>query len=302
MNRKFLKLILFSVLTVFVLSASWYFFKPYDLTVTFNYKTLPGTINQTVKSWSTSLKESKITESESIHSIKQHIDFEDTSHIYDWQFIRENDSITKISVGIIDTKSNFKTRLVGLFQNSDLSERSEKTIKSFTKVLEDHLEAHDVKIDGESMSPSTYCAYIPIKTEQFKKAKGMMLNYGLLSTVLLENNIKLNGSPIIEIVDWDMKTDSIHYNFCFPIVQQDSLPKHPSIKFKKLDGKKSIKATYHGNYISSDRAWYALLDYAEQNSIEIDKTPVEVFHNNPMQGGDDRLWKTEVYMPIKKQN
>lgn len=302
MKSKFSKIILYSILVFFVLITSWYFFKPYDFTVTFEYKTLPGTINQTVKSWSTSVKNSEIIESNSINSIKQRIDFEDKSHIYNWQFLPINDSITKVSIGILDTKSNFKTRFLDLFQNTDLKERSKETINNFTIVLEDHLEAHDIKIDGEGKSPSTYCAYVSVKAKQFKKAKGMMLNYGLLSTVLLESDIKLNGSPIIEIVDWDIKTDSIHYNFCFPIIKQDSLPEHPSVKFKKLDGQKSIKATYHGNYISSDRAWYALLKYAKQNAIEIDKTPVEVFYNNPTLGGDDKLWKTEVYMPIKEND
>lgn len=302
MNNKFSKLILFSVLTVFVLSASWYFFKPYEDTVTFDYKTLPGTINQTVKAWSISLKDSEIIESKSINSIKQRIDFENTSHIYNWKFSPVNDSITEVSIRILDTKSNFKSRFLDLFQTTDVSKKSKLKIQSFIKVLEDHLKAHDIKIDGESRSPSTYCAYIPVKAKQFQKAKGMMSNYGLLSSVLLESGIKLNGSPIIEIVDWDIETDSIHYNFCFPIVKQDSLPEHPSVKFKNLDGQKSIKATYHGNYISSDRAWYALLKYAKENSIEVDKTPVEVFYNNPMQGGDDRLWKTEVYMPLKELN
>ena len=96
-----------------------------------------------------------------------------------------------------------------------------------------------------------------------------------------------------------IKNDSIQYNFCFPIKQSDSLPKHPEIKYKRYYEKDAIKATYNGNYITSDRAWYALKEYADRNNIEIDLTPIEIFYNNPNMGGDELQWKAEIFMPIK---
>ena len=69
---------------------------------------------------------------------------------------------------------------------------------------------------------------------------------------------------------------------------------------KQYNGVKAIKATYNGNYITSDRAWYALLDYAEKNDILIDKKPLEVFYSNPNFGGDELLWEAEIFMPIKE--
>ena len=56
---------------------------------------------------------------------------------------------------------------------------------------------------------------------------------------------------------------------------------------------------YNGNYITSDRAWYELLDDAERKNIEVHQTPVEVFYNNPNYGGDELNWKAEIYMPLK---
>ena len=62
--------------------------------------------------------------------------------------------------------------------------------------------------------------------------------------------------------------------------------------------KKALMAIYNGNYITSDRAWYALLDYAEKNEIPITGLPLEIFYNNPNMGADEKNWKAEVFMPF----
>ena len=72
------------------------------------------------------------------------------------------------------------------------------------------------------------------------------------------------------------------------------------IQYKQYNQVTALKAVYNGNYITSDRAWYALLDYAKQNNIAVNNNPVEVFYNNPNYGGDEMRWKAEIYMPIKE--
>ncbi len=169
----------------------------------------------------------------------------------------------------------------------------------FNKKLKQHIKNFRVTIKGESELKPTYCAYVPIKSTQVGKASGMMKNYSLLSTILVKNKVELNGKPFVEITHWDMEKDSIHYNFCYPIIKNDSLPEHQLIKYKQLEGKKALKAVYNGNYITSDRAWYALIDHAKNNNIEIEKKPVEIFYNNPNMGGDALQWKAEIYLPVK---
>ncbi len=80
-----------------------------------------------------------------------------------------------------------------------------------------------------------------------------------------------------------------------------SLPIHKDLKYKQFNSVKALKAIYNGNYITSDRAWYALLDKAEGKNIELAKTPIEVFYNNPNFGGNELLWKAEIFMPIKER-
>jgi len=279
----------------------WYLFiKPYDYLVTFKSKTFPGAINQTIKTWSLSLDNSTIIDQSDINNLKQRITFNDTTYLYKWKIIAVNDSTSKVKVYIKDEHHSLKNRILFPFSNTDFEKRTKNTLVDFNNKLNEHIKSFKVTIKGESEIKSTYCAYIPIKSKQLNKAKGMMQNYNLLSSFIFENNISLNGKPIVEITYWNMANDSIHYNFCYPIIKNDSLPVNKIIKYKNIENKKALKAIYNGNYISSDRAWYALMDYANSNNIKIDKKPLEIFYNNPNMGGNSIKWKAEVFLPIKK--
>jgi len=300
MNKKNLRNFGLIAFIALVALSVWYFSKPFDYRVTFESKALPGTINQSLKLWVKSLNNSEIIKSHSLNEIEQSIIDNEDLYTYRWQLEQKNDSITKVSVGIIDSNSSSTKRIATLFKNTKIKETSKANVKDFMEVLQEHLESHDVKVVGEANSPEVYCAYLSYKTEQMLKANEMMKNYVYLSNELLKNKIELQGNPMVEITKWDQKKDSINFNFCFPIVYQDSLPTHPEIKYKKIESQKSLKAIYHGNYISSDRAWYRLLQYAKKKNLTLIGKPIEVFHNNPIYGIDDRNWKTEIYMPLKE--
>ena len=83
--------------------------------------------------------------------------------------------------------------------------------------------------------------------------------------------------PFVEVTDWQMAKDSVSFNFCNPIFKTDSLPEIPGVFYKQIRARKALKAIYHGNYITSDRAWYALLNHAAKNQIEVDNQPFEIF-------------------------
>ena len=278
----------------------WYLFvKPYDYLITFKIKAIPGTINQSIKLWNSTLNDAHIIDSENLNTITQRVKFNDSLLIYNWRITSLNDSISKVKVYIKDETHSLKNKVEVLFINSNFKKRSKSSVKDFVSGLQDHIKNFKVTIDGKEGLDDTYCIYVLVKSSQFDKAKGMMIYYPLLTDFIVKNNIEPNGRPFVEVIDWNMKKDSIEYNFCFPIKNKDSLPIHKYLRYKQIDGFKALKATYNGNYITSDRAWYTLQDYAKNNNIEITNKPVEVFHNNPNMGGDALQWEAEVYMPIK---
>ena len=278
----------------------WYFIiKPYDYLVTFKVKTSAGTINQTIKLWNTSIANLNPVKQENIANLSQQIEVNDSIHNYKWSISSVNDSISKVNVYVTDKEHSFANRISIPFGTTDFEKRIEYTVTDFIAKLKEHLKKIKVTVVGKDTTRSTYAAYISVKGLQIEKARGMMQNYSLLTSVLSAENIEMNGTPFVEITNWNIQNDSIAYNFCFPVIKSDSLPIDPRIQYKQYSGVKALKASYNGNYITSDRAWYALLDYAGNNDIEIVKKPLEVFYSNPNFGGDELKWEAQIYLPIK---
>ncbi len=286
--------------TVLVLALLWYLFLyPADYLVRMQVKTFPGPIAQTLKLWDSTLPNAELTKKEGQLNFTQELVFGDSIHEYQWEIVPVHDSLSKIYVYARDKKHSFKNKFTVPFSETDFEKRTEATLLDFLNSLDEHIESFRVNVIGEAEIPGKFCACTQIKTPQIKKADGMMRDYSYLNNIMVREGLQLDGPPMIHIVDWDQENDQIRFNFCFPIVQQVALPEYPDIKYIAVRPKKGIKAEYFGNYQTSDRAWYALLDYAKKNNLEVNELPVEIFLNNPTIGGDALQWKAEIYMPLQ---
>jgi len=285
---------------LFIGLLAWYLFiKPYDYRVYFRAATFPGTINQTIKAWDQEQDSSSILQQGSLTDLTQRLTFHDSVHEYHWVIEPVTDSTSDVYVYAKDLNHGLRNRLFIPFSDTDFEKRTRKMILDFDEMLRQHVSKFKVRITGDATTKGTYCACIFERGRQVDKARGMMKNYPFLGSYLVDNDIPLNGPPFIEITQWDREHDSIAYNFCYPILKTDSLPIHPLLTYKIFPPRKAIKAIYNGNYITSDRAWYALLTYAAKNNRNITGLPIEIFHNNPNLGGDALDWTTEVFMPLK---
>ncbi|MEM7483681.1 MAG: GyrI-like domain-containing protein [Bacteroidota bacterium] len=299
MKRK-ISLVLFVVLSAALI---WYLFiKPTDYLVSFTVNTFPGTVNQTIKNWEKNMVVDAPLKEHGILNIEQQLRFGDSIVTYDWRIVPLTDSTSKVKVHIKDLDHSLMNKIMIPFTSTVIEKRSKKNLLDFNQYLNEHLKKFKVKIVGEDELKSTYCAYLAVKGLQSEKAFGMMRDFPFLSGFVKENGLKVNGNPFVEITKWDMVSDSIAYNFCFPILKQDSLPINKEIKYKNFESRRVLKAIYNGNYITSDRAWYKLLDYAEMNAIALEKKPIEVFQNNPNMGGNELEWIAEIYMPLKESD
>ena len=210
-----------------------------------------------------------------------------------------NDSITKVKVYVTDKANSFQNKLAIPFSETEFEKRSVRTVTDFMERLNEHIGDFKISsVDTAEIAPN-FCAFISVKTTQMGKASKMMYNFPILNGFLAKNKFETAGAPFIEITKWDRSNDSITYDFCYPIVKLDSLPTSPLIKYKDFKGVKGLKAIYNGNYITSDRAWYALLGWAKNQGVEVIEKPIEIFHSNPNFGGNELEWKAEVFMPLK---
>ena len=293
-----------AILSILLVGLGWYLFiKKYDYVVTFKEKTSPGTLFQGTLDWAENLKridsvDSKITFKQSFSSIIQELKTKDSTITFHWSYAGINDSITKVKVGIIDTENSLLNRLLLPFTANGIKQFSVSKLWHFKNSLDKHLKKHKVKIDGDAIMPEQFYAYISIESTLQQKAQNMIANNSYIMVFLKENNIQIIGKPIVEVVSWNIPEQKISYNYGFSIKEADSLPFHKDIKYKRILSKKAIKATYYGNYRTSDRAWFALYDYAKRNNLKIEEKPIEIFYDNPFSGGNELEWRAEVFMPL----
>ncbi|MBC9795176.1 GyrI-like domain-containing protein [Sinomicrobium sp. FJxs] len=276
----------------------WYLFiKPYDYLMTFTAKTSPGTIYTGIREWGNT--ENIITlENHHFSAITQQLKAGDSTLTFNWEMTSRNDSVTKVKVRVTDPEHSLRNKIAVLFTRSAIENISVNRVANFKKGLEEHLKTFRVKVNGISEIPKAFCACTTVRTRQPEKAQGMRQHYSTATDFLTTNGIRQKGVPRLEVNDWDIEDRIIRFNFCFPIQKSDSLPEGPGIFYKEIPSRKAIKATFHGDYSISDRAWFALLDYARRNHLNISAKPLEIFYSNPNTGTNPLGWKAEVFMPI----
>ena len=106
------------------------------------------------------------------------------------------------------------------------------------------------------------------------------------------------GKPYVEITKWDLDKEMIEFNYCFPIDKNTKDIENEVVKFKTLPAIKGLKATYFGNFRTSDRAWFALLDHAKLNDLKLENTVREHYMDNPFNGGEELQWETKIIIPF----
>jgi len=298
---------LFYVVSILVLIfITWYFMvKKYDYQIYFTAKTSPGIVYnniRAIKKWDSSNKFNDfiILNKKPFSDIQQLINLKDSTFIFEWRILAINDSISKIKVGIKDVNNSIKTRLLLLFHKPRFIIQSIEKIEGFRKELYNKSQSFKVSIKGLDTLPGySNAIYIPLKSKMRDKASEMFKKIIFLTMYMKEHQIKRIGDPFIEVTKWDIKNDSIYFNFGFPVEHRDVYPADSIIKIKSIKSKKALKAVFNGNYRISDRAWFVLYNYAKRHHIQTENEPFEIFLNDPHNGGSELDWKAAVYLPIK---
>lgn len=302
MNKKKYFLFLLILVPFFI----WYLlFKQSDYTINFKVKTATGVVFQGVKDWAKEMK--KVEQQNYTITQKKHFDFitvrttKNNQHThYYWNIKSINDSLTAVSVGIKEDENSIYNRLTAPLFPTHFKETQISKITEFKNNLKDHLSALKVKIEGEGTSDATFVAYLTLKTVLQEKAQNMIRYNSDLMVYFAKNKIEITGKPFCDVLNWDIEKEEITFDYCFPIDEKTPYIPDSNVKFKLIPAKKGLKATYYGNMRTSDRAWFALMDYAKARNIKLSNKPLEHFFANPFNGGDELSWETKIIIPFEK--
>ena len=130
----------------------------------------------------------------------------------------------------------------------------------------------------------------------------MVKDINYLEDFIEAYKLKLTGYPFVKITKWNEEADLVDFDFCFPVNLAQDIRPNSYIEFQQYPAVTSLKAIYNGNYRTSNLAWHELLAEAKQRDIEASRLPLEIFWNNPREGGDALNWKAEIFMPVSPTN
>lgn len=283
----------------------WYLFiKESDYRISFKVKTATGTVFQGINEWSAARLSSNkeayvILEKKNFGFIKQEMKKGKVTMEYTWDITSINDSVTNVNVGVKELDNSIYNRITVPFFSTDFKKSQIQKITDFRNGLNKHIESFKIKIDGEGTSEETYVAYINLKSVLQEKAQTMIMNDAIITGFLQQNNIEIVGKPYLEVQSWNLDKESLDFNYCFPIDKSRELIGNELVKFKTIPAVKGLQATYYGNFRTSDRAWFALFDYAKRHDIKLSNKPLEHFLANPFNGGDERTWETKIIIPFE---
>lgn len=283
----------------------WYLFiKESDYRISFKVKAATGTVFQGINEWSAAQLTNNnenyvILEKKTFSFIKQQMKKDKVAMEYTWDINSVNDSVTNVSVGIKDLNNSIYNRLTAPFFSTSFKKVQIQKITDFRNGLNKHTKNFKIKIDGEGSSKEVFVAYINLKSVLQEKAQTMIMNDAIITGFLQQNSIKVVDKPYLEIQNWNLDKETLDFNYCFPIDKNTKIIENDLVKFKMIPAVKGLQATYYGNFRTSDRAWFALLDYANRHDIKLSKKPLEHFLANPFNGGDELTWQTKIVIPFE---
>lgn len=283
----------------------WYFiWKPHDYNVSFSIPGTRGGVLNKIVEWEDwyfrpTFRTISVIAMKPFDLLTQEVRLGDTTYHLDWKFQRKNMGQVEVEVGIVDTQHSLSHRWQILWRDSQLEEEFVANMKEVGNGLVNYQKTYQTEVIGKDRFQKINYIYTPINTTRVEKANEMIRKNYPLSKYLKENNLALHGYPFVKVNTWDTETDSLHFDFCFPILSTENLV--PDVDQQIFPGTieaipDAIKAAFYGNYSNSHEAWFELIDYTNENGMESSSQLVEIFYNNPFDGEPEREWRAEVFV------
>lgn len=306
MKRRKLQISILILLLILVVAAWYFFLKKWDYKVMFTAPVHSSVAYSFIKNYNEwdgkTLNPGQLVLSnpEPWTQLSAELQLNDEKWDFDWYLKQKNDSVTKVVVECSNPDRALKNRLDILLRRSAYAKSVKRNVKIIRDKLKKRSKEFHYSITNDRSIAEIACVAISTQSTIRGKADEMIRNVVDLNMFVKDNNLGLNGDPMIVIHKWDPQTDVIDFDFCFPVVHPERMPDDPRIKLEKVAVPKALYAEYFGNYCYSDYAWGALYEKIRKEEFETTGRIIEVFYNDPHTGEDDKDWKAGIYMELKK--
>lgn len=213
-----------------------------------------------------------------------------------WNF-EETDKGTMITWAFEGSLSYPLEKWSGLFMDKFMGPQFEKGLNNFKKLVE---KLPDLKGKTGEISEVQFDGIMAISLKEKCSLEGISSKMFDLFTTLMAHlkNIdkEVAGNPFT-IYHTNNDDGYLLMECGLPVSKKVSVK--DNIKLIEIPAGKTIMASHFGHYQTLKTTYDAIQKYINENNLEINGTPWEMYITNPTKEPDQNKWETKVYFPIK---
>lgn len=247
----------------------------------------------------------KTVETEENTSIKQEMQFEDfpVSEV-NWNFKANKDGSTDATWTISGKDLPFGFKAYAAFTGSmekQIAPHYERSLEKLDSIVTNSMKIFNVKINGVTEYGGGFFMYKTTSATGANISQVMGRQYGEIMGYMMQNNITANGMPFTIYNDIMAEDGSINMSNAIPIRDKVNVPRDSEILCGFIPKTRVLKTTLKGNYHNLTTAWKETMTHlAENNLVQSDIKPFEIYTNDPGNFPNPADWTTEIYIPIEE--
>ncbi len=138
---------------------------------------------------------------------------------------------------------------------------------------------------------------LAIRTESSPDEIGQVMGgaFGQIMEFMQSKKLEQTGPPFSIWYSWE--GDIMEYDNCIPVGKK--VKAEPPIRMITTYSGKAVTVDHWGSYETTQYSWGSVDQYINENGLEKNGEPWEVYVTDPMTEPDQSKWLTRLYWPVK---
>ncbi|MEZ4797545.1 MAG: GyrI-like domain-containing protein [Flavobacteriaceae bacterium] len=242
--------------------------------------------------------------SDSINQQMQFDNFEPS--VVNWKFETVDNFKTKVTWTMKGEKIPFGFKLYAAFSggfDNMIGPDFERGLEKLDSIVVESTKKHEITVNGITEYGGGFYLYKTTNAKDSNISQKMAEQYGSLMAYITQNNIVMAGMPLTIYNEMNPEDGTVIMSNGLPVNQKIEIAEDSDISCGFMEKTKVLKTTLKGNYTYLADAWDVALKYiADNNLVQSEEKPFEIYTNDPGDFPNPADWVTEIYIPIVENN
>ena len=220
-----------------------------------------------------------------------------------WSFTPTENGKTNVTWTMKGDKVPFVFKLYAVFSggfDKMIGPDFERGLEKLDSIVVESTKKYEITINGITEYGGGFYLYKTINAKDSNISQKMAEQYGSLMNYVTQNNIAMAGMPLTVYNEMNTENGTVIMSNGLPVNQKIEVSEDTDISCGYLPKTSVLKTTLTGNYTNLADAWDVALKYiADNNLVQSEEKPFEIYTNDPGEFPNPANWITEIYIPLK---